>query len=52
MYNWNETKIQQDYFANDKVVLKECGLVPDPELNMPEASQTECLICMSRDREK
>ena len=47
MYKWNEDKLQQDYFSDDKGLLKKCGLVPDPKMEIGEGSTTECLICMS-----
>jgi len=47
MYKWNEDKLQQDYFANDKTVLQGCGLVPDPSTGIKEGSKTDCLICLS-----
>eukprot|EP00826_Nyctotherus_ovalis_P024576 TRINITY_DN1898_c0_g3_i1.p2 TRINITY_DN1898_c0_g3~~TRINITY_DN1898_c0_g3_i1.p2 ORF type:complete len:490 (-),score=172.28 TRINITY_DN1898_c0_g3_i1:96-1565(-) len=47
MYKWNEDKLQQDYFANDKAVLQKCGLVPDPSVGTQKGSQTDCLICFT-----
>jgi hypothetical protein len=46
MYKWNEDKLQQDYFANDKAVLQKCGLVHDPKAAI-EGSKTDCLICFN-----
>jgi len=47
IYRWNEDKLQQDYFANDKAVLQKCGLVKDPKGITQDSSDIDCLICLS-----
>lgn len=46
-YKWNEDKLQQDYFTNDKAVLQKCYLAPDPKAKIKSGSQTDCLICFT-----
>ena len=45
MYKWNDDKLQQDYFGDDKAVSYKCGLLPDPNNMVLVEDSTFCMIC-------